>query len=104
MATVGTSYIELDDQGIARIAGTTTKVREVLSEYKYWGWTPDIIHKQHPYLSLAQIHAAFVYYYDHQQEIDSELEQDEQYVDQLAQEAAESPLQKKLSQLKEKRS
>jgi len=104
MATVETSHIEVDDQGVARIAGTRTKVKLVIADYVYWGWTPDIIHRQHPYLSLAQIHAAFVYYYDHQAQIDAELKEDELYAEKMAKEAEKSPLQQKLHKLKEQQS
>jgi hypothetical protein len=38
------------------------------------GSSPEEISFQHPHLSLAQIHAALSYYYDHQQEIDAYIE------------------------------
>ena len=31
------------------------------------------IQRQHPYLSLGQIHGALAYYYDHQAEIDGDI-------------------------------
>ena len=31
---------------------------------------------QHPYLSLAEAHAATAYYFDHQEEIDTEIRED----------------------------
>jgi uncharacterized protein (DUF433 family) len=31
-----------------------------------YGWSPEEMHYQHPPLSLAQIHAALAYYFDHQ--------------------------------------
>jgi len=50
-------------------------------------------------LSLAQIHAALSYYYDHQAEIDAEIaDQMKQYQD-LRTAAADSPLRQKLEQL-----
>ena len=103
MATVGTSHIEVDDQGVARIAGTTTKVIEVALDYLAYGWSPDEMHNQHPYLSLAQIHAAMVYYYDHQAELDERIRKDLEEVDQLANDAQDSPLRQKLLQLKKTR-
>jgi hypothetical protein len=30
--------------------------------------------RQHPYLRPAEVHAAMIYYYDHQEEIDSEIQ------------------------------
>ncbi len=96
MATVSTGHIVFDDKGIPRIDGTTTKVIEVVQDYLSWGWTPDIIHRQYPYLSLAQIHAAFVYYYDNQTELDLEIGRREKYAEQMASQVSDSPLRKKL--------
>ena len=58
------------------------------------------MHNQHPYLSLAQIHAAMVYYYDHQGELDERIRKDLEEVDQMAKEAQDTPLRQKLLQLK----
>ena len=96
MATVVSGHIVSDDKGVARIEGTTTKVIDVVQDYLSWGWTPDIIHRQYPYLSLAQIHAAFVHYYDHQTELDAEIDRREKYADQMASQASDSPLRRKL--------
>ena len=39
------------------------------------GSTTEEIYDQHKsYLSLAQIHASLAYYYDHQEELDAEIE------------------------------
>jgi uncharacterized protein (DUF433 family) len=103
MATVGSSHIEVDDQGVARITGTATKVVEVALDYLAYGWSPDEMHNQHPYLSLAQIHAAMAYYYDHQAELDARIRKDLEEVDQMASDAQASPLRKKLLQLKKSR-
>ena len=43
------------------IEGTTTKVVELVLETEAYGWIPDELHFQHPYLTLGQIHAALVY-------------------------------------------
>jgi uncharacterized protein (DUF433 family) len=96
MTTMSTSHIIFDDKNVAHIDGTTTKVIEIVQDYLSWGWTPDIIHRQYPYLSLAQIHAAFVYYYDHQTELDSEIERREKYAEHMASQVSDSPLRKKL--------
>lgn len=37
------------------------------------GYTPEKIHKMYPQLTLAQIHDALSYYYDHQAEIEKEI-------------------------------
>jgi len=40
------------------------------------GLPPSEIQRQYPHLSLAQIHAALAYYYDHQGEIDDTIERE----------------------------
>ena len=48
-----------------------------------YGWDVQEIHRQHPHLSLGQIHAAFAYYYDHQEEIDAQIQKDSQEYERL---------------------
>lgn len=72
--TVATAHIHLDHQGVAWIDDTNTKVIEVVLDKIAYGWSPEEIHFQHPHLSLAQIHAALSYYYDHQDTLDAEIE------------------------------
>jgi hypothetical protein len=37
------------------------------------GWSPDEIVSQFPQLTLADVHAALTYYWDHKKEIDAEI-------------------------------
>ena len=55
MAGTATSYahIALDDRGVPIIAGTTMKVIELVIERMAYGWSPEELHFQHPYLSLG---------------------------------------------------
>lgn len=47
-------------------------------------FTRVIMRLQYPHLSLAQIHAALAYYYDHQTELDAEIQRRRQEVNALA--------------------
>ena len=67
-------HVELDEAGVAWISGTKIKVIELAIDKLTHGSSPEEIHFQYPHLSLAQIHAALAYYYDHQSELDSEIE------------------------------
>ena len=49
----------------AIVVGTDVKVSQVASEYEHLGMTPDDIVEAHPHLTLADVHAALAYYYDH---------------------------------------
>jgi uncharacterized protein (DUF433 family) len=66
-------YIALDHKGNAIIVGTTLKVVELISEKLAYGWSPEEIRFQHPYLSLGQIYSALAYYADHQEEMEKEI-------------------------------
>jgi uncharacterized protein (DUF433 family) len=72
--TPATSHVRVDDDGVAWVDDTRVKVVEVVMDQLAHGWSPEEIHFQHPNLSLAQIHAAFAWYYDHQSQLDAEIE------------------------------
>ena len=94
------SQIEIDDQGVAWIAGANTKVIEVVLDKLAYGWSPEEMHFQHAHLSLAQIHAALSYYYEHQEQLDSDIARRRKEVEKMAAESAESPLRRKLLNLR----
>ncbi len=96
MATTATAHIHLDDRGMAWIDDTKVKVIEVVLDKLAHGSNPEEIHFQHPHLSLAQIHAALSYYYDHQEAFDAEIERDLAEVEDMAALAGDSPLRKRL--------
>jgi uncharacterized protein (DUF433 family) len=54
------------------INGTDIKVSQIAGEAEHLGMTPDEIVEAHPHLSLADVHAALAYYYDHQDAIREE--------------------------------
>jgi len=73
MQPVTTQYIELRPSAIhgqkACIAGTRISVQDVYVWHELMGKTPDQIVSEYPALSLAQVHSALAYYYDHAEEI-----------------------------------
>ncbi len=95
-ATEPIAHIYLDAAGVAWIDHTRVKVMEVALDHLANGWSADEIHRQHPDLSLAQIHAALGYYYDHQVAFDRQIAQDLAEADRLAGSAADSPLRRRL--------
>ncbi len=80
MTTATIRSISLDGRGIAWIAGTGIKVKEVVIEKVVWGMTPEEMLVAHPNWSLPQIYAALSYYYDHQAAVDDQIEHDRQWV------------------------
>ena len=83
MVAVLNSLIELDAEGIPWITGANTKVVEVVLDKIAHGWSPEEMHRQHPHLSMAQIHAALSYYYEHQAEVDADIERRNRYVEEM---------------------
>lgn len=81
--TTGYQHIVLDQAGVPVIAGTTIKVVELVLDHKAYGWSPEELHLQHPHLSLGQIHSALAYYWDHQEELDRDIERRLRQVDDL---------------------
>lgn len=67
-------HVVLDDENIPSIAGSTMKVVELVVEQQAYGWSPEELHFQHPYLELGQIHSALAYYWDHREELDRDIQ------------------------------
>lgn len=74
MSTITYPHIEMNRDGVAIVSGTTTKVVEIVQDHLAHHWHAEDIHRQYPHLSLAQIHAALTYFYDHQPEMEQEIE------------------------------
>ena len=68
------------------------KVKELVAERLAWGWSPEELLVNHPYLTMGQIFSALAYYADHQDEIDRSIEADIEYTHELRQTTKHSPL------------
>ena len=90
--TICYEHITVRGDGVALIAQTRTKVSQLASETVAYGWSPEEIHFQHPFLSMGQIHSALAYYWDHQEEINRQIEADLNLADQIRVRAGVSPL------------
>ena len=92
MSQTPTAHIHLDGEGVAWIDDTNVKVIEVVLDKLAHGLSAEEIYIEHyANLSLAQIHAAFSYYYDHQQQMDAEIERQLKEVEGHRAAAGESP-------------
>ncbi len=96
MATVVSPHIEVDSRGVPYLAGTQTKVVEIVLDRLAHHWDADEIHRQHPHLSLAQIYSALAYYYDHQAEIDRHIEDQIQRLERIRNDLGPSPIRQKV--------
>ena len=89
-------HIRLDDESIPHIVGTTMKVVELVMAQEAYGWSPEELHFQHPYLSMSQIHSALAYYWEHKKELDADIKERLNFAEQSRQEAGGSPLAARL--------
>ena len=69
--------------GRARIDGHRVRVQDVVTWYEYQGMTPDEIVSHIPSITLADVHSALAYYFDHVQEIQDEIRADRDYADEF---------------------
>jgi uncharacterized protein (DUF433 family) len=68
------------------------RVAMIVIYYLAYGWSPDEIRRQDPHLTLAEVHAAMGYYYDHQREIDGEIAEELEEVDRALGNPTRSPV------------
>jgi uncharacterized protein (DUF433 family) len=94
MQAVETRYehIVLNEANVPMIEGTSLKVVELIVEQMAYGWSPEELHFQHPYLSLGQAYSALAYCWDHQEQIDKDIERRLEFVDTVRSTAGRSPL------------
>jgi uncharacterized protein (DUF433 family) len=67
--------------GKPRIAGSRIRVQDVAVWHEAWGQSPEEIVTSFPQLTLAQVHAALAYYYDHREEIRQQMRDAEAFVE-----------------------
>src|SRR5438270_4342618 len=96
MSQVSVEHIVVDEKGVARIAGSRIKVIHLVMDKMANGWSPEEIQSQYPNLSLADVHAAFTYYYDHKVELDAAIEKSIRYADEMLAKSDQSWIVEKL--------
>lgn len=96
MTLATNSHIAIDDQGIARIDASRMKVIHLVKEMLARKASVEQLHDTFPSLSLAQIHAALAYYYDHQAQLDAQIKQESTDFDATKAAAADTPGRDKL--------
>jgi uncharacterized protein (DUF433 family) len=59
--------------GAPTLEGTGIRVVDIAKAYEHSGYDPDEITELYPALSLSDIHAALAYYYDHIDELRTDM-------------------------------
>jgi uncharacterized protein (DUF433 family) len=81
MSRAPVQRIAIDTKGVARVAGSRSRVSQIVVDHRQM--SPEEIVEQYPHLTLADVHAALAYYYDHREEIDREIEERKRIVEEL---------------------
>ena len=92
----GYEHIVLNEMLAPMIAGTTMKVVELVLDHLAYGWSPEELHLQHPYLTMGQVHSALAYYWDHKTELDGDIERRLRLVDEAQKRTPPLPLIERL--------
>jgi uncharacterized protein (DUF433 family) len=85
--------------GKPHIAGHRIKVQHIVTWHEHMGLCPDEIVATYSGLTLADVYAALTYYYDHREQIDADIEEDERFIAEQKEKAGRSKLQEKLTEL-----
>ena len=100
MSTLQTGYLERRTTRAGKertfIAGTRIGVQFLYVEHELMGRSPDEIVAAYPHLTLAQVHAALSYCYDHLDEMRREYQEDLAFVEEHRRKQGPGPLAKKL--------
>jgi uncharacterized protein (DUF433 family) len=82
--------------GEPHILGHRIKVRHVAVWHEQGGMSPAAIAAAYPTITLAQVHAALAYYYDHREAIQTAIAEEERFVEEMKARSGPSKLQEKL--------
>jgi uncharacterized protein (DUF433 family) len=82
--------------GKPRIVGTRIKVSLVAILSERNRMTPDEIVDAYPHLTLAQVHGALAYYWEHRDEIELEIREEQSFVETLERNLSEKSISSSL--------
>ena len=102
VAQLSTEYIAIDPDycfGQPRIAGTRISVAAIAEMHLEMGQSLEEIARAYD-LSLASLHAAMAYYYEHRTDIDHHKAETESIIDQMQHNNPPSKFQQQWSELK----
>jgi uncharacterized protein (DUF433 family) len=100
MSTTLNGHIEITpgvSGGRPRIAGHRIRVQDIAIWHERDRKSATEIVAQFPQLTLADVHAALTYYFDHRSEIDSQIEADDRFVEAFRAAHGPGPLARKLA-------
>jgi Protein of unknown function (DUF433) len=72
------------------------RVAQIVIDYLNHGWSADEICLHYPHLKPAEVHSAMAYYFDHQPEIDGEIEEEQRLIAESQRNAKPTPAEQRL--------
>src|SRR5262245_34021046 len=72
------------------------RVAQIVIDYLNHGWSADEICIHYPHLKPAEVHSAMAYYFDHQPEIDAEIEEEQRLIAESRRNAPPTPAEQRL--------
>ena len=66
------------------------RVSQIVVDYLNHGWSADEIVIHYPHLKPAEVHSALAYYFDHQAEIDNEIDEEQRLIVEAQEGAADT--------------
>jgi uncharacterized protein (DUF433 family) len=65
------------------VAGTRIRVQDLFSWHETEGLSPDEIVSRFPQLTLADVYAALSYFWDHRDEIQRQIKNDQEFIEEM---------------------
>jgi len=72
------------------------RVSQIVTDYLNHGWSADEMCLHYPHLNLAEVHSAMAYYFDHQKEIEQELEREQELIAKSEKNVAPTPFETRM--------
>jgi hypothetical protein len=72
------------------------RVAQIVIDHVNHGWSADEICVHYTHLKPAEVHSAMAYYYDHQPEIDGEIEEEQRGIEESTKNATPTPAEQRL--------
>jgi hypothetical protein len=90
-------HIEKLDAAPARLRRLPRiRVAQIVVDYLNHGWSADEIVMHYPHLKRAEVHSAMAYYFDHQAEIDREIDEEQAKIAKARHDASATPAELRL--------
>jgi uncharacterized protein (DUF433 family) len=70
-------HVLLWPDGTPTVSGTRLKVKHVAAAHRYRGLGPQELVESYPSHTLGEMYSALAFYYDHKDEMDRQMEEDE---------------------------